>query len=300
VKPIQNNINIKQCPVCGNDEFSLFLKTKDFFLTGEDFKLDKCTHCGFVFTNPIPKLTELSKYYDSPDYLSHTASSFSFTSQVYKLFRNANIKNKFKLVNSHAKGKTILDIGCGTGELLHYFQQKGWDVSGVEPNQSARKFASGNYKISVFNEDELNNFEKSGFDVISMWHVLEHVPDLNSRMDQLSKLIKKDGLIIIALPNLDSPDAVKYESYWAGLDVPRHLYHFTKDTLQRLLKQHNMELIESVPMKFDAYYVSLLSEKYLGKKIPYLPAFINGMRSNLQAKKSNNYSSMIYVIKPNQ
>ncbi len=294
-----NTKTINKCPVCGKNDFSLFLETKDYFLTQEDFSVDQCRNCGFVFTNPIPGSSELSKYYDSTDYLSHTADTFSFTGQVYKLFRNANIKNKFVLVNNKAKGKTILDIGCGTGELMNYFKKKGWDVRGVEPNHSARSFASKKYGIAVYDESGLNKFEESSFDVISMWHVLEHVPDLNGRMNQLKKLLKKDGLLVIALPNLDSPDAIKYGPKWAGLDVPRHLYHFTKNTFELLLKAHKMELIETIPMKFDAYYVSLLSEKYLGRKIPYFPAFLNGLRSNLHARKDNNYSSMIYIINPN-
>ena len=288
---------IKKCPICGSNKFSVFLKTKDYFLTQEEFTLDQCDQCGFVFTNPIPALHELEKYYDSPDYLSHTANKPSFTGTVYKLFRNANIKKKFKLVDHYANGKNLLDIGCGTGELLSHFKNKGWNVKGVEPNQSARKFASQNYNIAVFDEIELDNFKAESFDVISMWHVLEHVPDLNKRMVQLRRLVKKEGLIVIALPNLASPDAQKYRSHWAGLDVPRHLYHFTKTTFSLLLKKHKMELLKSIPMKFDAFYVSLLSEKYLGKKIPYLPAFINGLQSNTAARKENNYSSMIFVVK---
>ena len=299
VKLNQKKVKIKHCPVCSKDDFSLFLKTRDYFLTQEDFTIDKCANCGFVFTNPIPPLSELPKYYDSPDYLSHTANASSFTAKVYKLFRNANIKNKFKLVNRYAKGKSILDIGCGTGELLNYFQEEGWKTRGVEPNQSARIFATKNYQLEVFDENELNSFEENSFDVISMWHVLEHVPDLSGRMKQLKRLVKKDGLLVIALPNLDSPDAAKYGPYWAGLDVPRHLYHFTEDTFRGLLENHKMELIKSIPMKFDAFYVSLLSEKYLKKSFPHLPAVINGFRSNLSASRDNNYSSMIFVVKLN-
>jgi len=299
VKLKQEKVEIKKCPVCSKDDFSLFLKTKDYFLTQETFTLDKCRNCGFVFTNPIPSQSELSKYYDSPDYLSHTANTTSLTALVYKLFRNANIKRKFKLVNQYTKEKTILDIGCGTGELLNYFKHNGWNTQGVEPNQSARNFAEKNYQLEVFDEQELNSFEENSVDVISMWHVLEHVPDLNSRMKQLKRLVKKDGLLVIALPNLDSPDAIKYGPHWAGLDVPRHLYHFTKDTFKVLLKNHSMKLIESIPMKFDAFYVSMLSEKYLKSSFPQIPAIVNGFRSNLIARRNNNYSSMIFVIKTN-
>lgn len=300
VKPKAITREIKECPVCGKNDFSLFLNTQDYFLTQEEFTIDKCLSCGFVFTNPIPIESELSKYYDSPDYLSHTANKTSLTGEIYKMFRSVNIKNKYKLVSSYTKGKSILDIGCGTGELLNFFKQKGWDVQGVEPNQSARAFASRRYNIDVFNENELDKFEENSFNVISMWHVLEHVPDLDDRMKQLNKLVKKDGLILIALPNLNSPDAVKYGKQWAGLDVPRHLYHFTKHTLQVLLKRHKMELIDSIPMKFDAYYVSLLSEKYLKHSLPFIPAFVNGLQSNLKARRDNNYSSMIFVIRPSK
>lgn len=291
---------IQNCPVCGNNSFSTFLKTRDYFLTQTTFTLDQCNECGFVFTNPVPLLADLPKYYDSPDYLSHTADTFSLTGQVYKMFRKANIKNKYKLVNRYKQGKSLLDIGCGTGELLNHFNKMGWNVNGIEPNSSARSFAVKNYNIPVFAENGLDKFDKESFDVISMWHVLEHVPDLNGRMIQLKKLVKNDGLLIIALPNLNSPDAIKYGPHWAGLDVPRHLYHFTKDTFQTLLQKHNMELLESVPMKFDAFYVSLLSEKYLRKGIPYVPAFISGLKSNAHARKNNNYSSMIFVVKPNK
>ncbi|MCF6169719.1 MAG: class I SAM-dependent methyltransferase [Bacteroidales bacterium] len=288
---------IEDCPVCGKNEFSPFLETRDYFLTQEVFSLVQCKHCSFVFTNPRPLDNKLHAYYNSPDYLSHTVDSFSFTGAIYKRLRNANIRNKFKLVNSFKQGKKLLDIGCGTGELLSYFKNKGWEVKGIEPNKSARSFAQKSHHLDVIDETGLDKLEPESFDVISMWHVLEHVPDLNGRMMQLNKLLNKEGRIVIALPNLGSPDARKYGAFWAGLDVPRHLYHFTQSTLQLLLKKHEMELVGSFPLKFDAYYVSLLSEKYLKRKVPYFPAFVNGLRSNFNAKKNNNYSSMIFVIK---
>lgn len=297
MKPTNQSNTIFKCPVCGHEEFTLFLKTRDFFLTQEEFSLDQCSTCNFVFTNPIPTLSSLSKYYDSPDYLSHTANSYSIKGEIYKIFRRINIKKKFKYVDHLAKGKSILDIGCGTGELLNYFQKMGWDTMGIEPNPSARTFAKKSYQLQIYDEESLSNLKENSFNVISMWHVLEHVPDLSGRMEQVKRLLQKDGLLLIALPNLDSPDAIKYGPHWAGLDVPRHLYHFTQETFEVLLKAHNMELIRSIPMKFDAYYVSLLSENYLKKSLAFIPALLNGFRSNFRARKENNYSSMIFVIK---
>ncbi len=288
---------IDRCQVCGESDFSLYLETRDYFLTQETFLLDKCNSCGFVFTNPVPVEEELSRYYDSPDYLSHETSSNNFTSLIYNILRNFNIRLKFSNINKFQKRGSILDIGCGTGELLHYFKNKGWEVSGIEPNPKAREFAIKAYQLPVYEEEKLDSFEENSFDVISMWHVLEHVPDLNGRMEQLRRLIKKEGTIFIALPNLASPDAEKYDKLWAGLDVPRHLYHFTEDSFLKLLKKHKMSLIKSTPLKLDAYYVSLLSEKYRENKLPYFAAFFSGLQSNRKARRSNNYSSMVFAVK---
>lgn len=292
----QPKTHIKSCPICESTGFKTYLQTKDYFLTQEDFKIVQCKQCEFIFTNPIPSIDDLSKYYDSPDYLSHTVNK-SVTGFIYDSLRNLNIKKKYRLISSLSDGNKILDIGQGTGEFLNYFKQKGWETLGVEPNKSARKFAIDNYQLKVFDENELDKLEENSFDVITLWHVLEHVPDLNSRIIQIKKLIKTNGSVVIALPNIESPDATKYGEYWAGLDVPRHLYHFSEDSIKNLLDKYDMNLVSSHPMKFDAYYVSLLSEKYMKAKLPYVPAFINGFRSNLSAREKNNYSSMIFVAK---
>ena len=287
--------HIEKCPVCSSKELSAYITTKDYFFTQEEFTLSKCDNCNFVFTNPIPE--EQEKYYETTNYLSHNTSDNGAIGKLYNKLRNINIKRKYKLVSSYIATGSILDIGCGTGELLNFFKENNWSVTGVEPNDTARAFTKSNYKIEINEEDKLDQFEANSFDVITMWHVLEHVPDLNKRIKQISNLLKKDGTIFIALPNLDSPDSKKYKKYWSALDVPRHLYHFTQNSFTELISKHNMKLIHAEPMKFDAYYVSMLSEKYLQNSM-YLPsAFITGLISNLKARKKNNYSSMIYVVK---
>jgi len=288
-------IEILSCPICGNKEFSLYLKTKDFFFTQEEFSLSKCKSCSLVFTNPIPQ--DISKYYDTTDYLSHNTGDNGILGKIYSTLRNINIKRKYNLVSKYNHQGNILDIGCGTGELLSFFNNKKWNAVGIEPNNSARKFAINKHGITVFDEKKLTSLTPDTFDVISMWHVLEHVPDLHKRISQVSKLLKKDGTIFIALPNLSSPDSLKYKEYWSALDVPRHLYHFNQETFETLISLHNMKLIHAEPMKFDSYYVSMLSEKYLKNKL-YIPlAVINGFISNIKAKRKNNYSSMIFVVK---
>ena len=216
---------------------------------------------------------------------------------MYSFIRNLNISRKYKLVSSYVSRGTILDIGCGTGELLSYFKSRKWETLGIEPDNEARKFASQVNRISVLEESHIKDIDSNSKDVVSMWHVLEHVEELNERIVQIKRIVKDDGVMIFALPNLNSPDAIKYGKFWAGLDVPRHLYHFTEETFSRLMSKHCLKLVESVPMKFDAYYVSMLSEKYRGGSFGKLKAVMEGYRSNRRAKKDNNYSSMIFVVK---
>ena len=288
---------LSKCPSCKSNQFESYLKTKDYFLSQEDFNLDKCRNCGLVFTNPIPRLDQLSRYYDSPDYLSHTANSKTPKAILYNRLRDLNLTNKYKMISGFVSEGKALDIGQGTGEFLNFLKRKGWQVTGVEPNESAREFAKKNYQIDVFEEDSLKNLDKNSFDLITMWHVLEHVPDLHERLNEIKLLIKKEGFLVIAVPNLNAPDAVKYKDKWAALDVPRHLYHFTADSMERLLQQYDFKIEATFPLKMDAYYVSMLSEKYLGKSVAPLRAFFAGYQSNRMARKNNNYSSMVFVAR---
>ncbi|MCB2208644.1 MAG: class I SAM-dependent methyltransferase [Bacteroidetes bacterium] len=289
---------IEKCPVCENTETELFVATQDFFLTGESFNIVKCKVCSFVFTNPIPEKNHLTAYYESPDYISHTLKKWDVKSYIYQKIRKINIKNKFKIVSKYQNNGHILDVGCGTGELLKYFKDKNWETTGIEPAEQARNFAIENYQLDIFPENKLQQFGDSKFDVITMWHVLEHVVDLNDRLALLRELLKPGAKMIIAVPNIESYDAAFYGKFWAAFDVPRHLYHFSKQSLTMLIEKHGLQLEAIYPMKFDAYYVSLLSEKYRKSGIAAYPkAIINGYSSNRQASRSGNYSSMIFVVK---
>jgi len=290
-----NGLIDRICPLCKQKENKLFLNTSDFFFTKQDFTLAKCDQCGFIYTNPIPDPDSLATYYESEDYLSHKSDNKGLLSAVYKSIRKINIKTKFRLVQQYKELGNVLEIGTGTGELLYYFYKNGWNVTGVEPNDYARNFAISNFKLNILNEDQISELQAKSYDIVMLWHVLEHVYDLEGRMKQIKKLVKDNGYVVIAVPNIDSYDFKKYGKYWAGLDVPRHLYHFSEPTMRKLLQTYSLKLIASYPMKFDAYYVSLLSEKYLGSKLPYFNALFNGFRSNQNASRNNNYSSMIFV-----
>lgn len=284
------------CPVCDESRIELFGEIKDHFLTRETFHLSKCEHCGFLFTNPRPEKTDLGKYYQSEEYFSHSKKKKGLISFLYNSVKNYALQQKYRLITKHKKSGRILDIGCATGEFLHHFKTRGWQTMGIEPADQPRNFAIENYGLEVKPEESISNLEPESFDVITMWHVLEHVPDLNTRIKQIYRLLKPDGFLLIALPNYLSWEARHYKTYWAGYDVPRHLYHFTPDTISLLLKKYSFTISNIIPMKFDAFYVSLLSEKYISGTLNYLSAFINGIKSNREAsKRTNNYSSLIYL-----
>ena len=288
---------VKNCPVCGSETFEPFLSGKDYFLTGEKFEIVKCSDCGFRFTTPRPVATDLGRYYESTEYISHSDTRKGLFAAVYQQVRKYTLARKLTMISKFQQQGEILDIGCATGQFLNYMSEHGWKTTGIEPDEKTRERAITEYGLQVFPEEKLNFLSKSSFDVITMWHVLEHVSDLNGRMKQLKELLKPQGTIIIAVPNCDSYDAKKYGQFWAGYDLPRHLYHFTKSDVKLLLEKNGFTLVNILPMKFDAFYVSLLSEKYKSGKMRWMPALWNGFWSNLKARQNNGHSSLIYVIK---
>jgi 2-polyprenyl-3-methyl-5-hydroxy-6-metoxy-1,4-benzoquinol methylase len=289
---------IYYCPVCENKQFREFLKGKDYFLTGEEFVIVECSACGFRFTNPRPDEKEITRYYDSPDYIAHDAGKETLLTAIYKSIRKITIRNKYSLVKKYSSGKVIMDIGCGTGEFLYYCRKKNYLTTGIEPNVKARTFATDILKLNVYNENKLFDFPPATFDVVTMWHVLEHVHKLNERLRLIKLLLKPGGILIVAVPDSDSWDALKYKHAWAAYDLPRHLYHFTQTSVKQLVNKNGLDVTGIVPLKFDAFYISLLSEKYSSGKQNYFNALKNGILSNLNGRKNKkNYSSMVYICK---
>lgn len=288
---------LKNCPVCGSEIFEPFISGKDYFLSGEKFEIVKCTDCGLRFTNPRPKAEELGKYYESAEYISHSDSKQGLFAAVYQQVRKYTLGRKLALINKFQKKGEILDIGCATGQFLNYMSEHGWKTTGIEPDDKTRARAIAEFGLQVFPEEKLNAFAKASFDVITMWHVLEHVSDLKGRMAQIKDLLKPQGTLLIAVPNCNAGDAQTYGEFWAGYDLPRHLYHFTKLDMILLVEHFGFTIVKIIPMKFDAFYVSLLSEKYKSGKMRWVPALWNGFWSNLNSGGNKGHSSLIYVIK---
>jgi 2-polyprenyl-3-methyl-5-hydroxy-6-metoxy-1,4-benzoquinol methylase len=289
---------LTSCPVCENQTFRPFLTCTDYTVSKKEFTIVECASCGFKFTNPRPLESDLGAYYQSEDYISHSNTRKGLISKLYQFVRNHTLKGKLKLINRLNRGPgAILDIGCGTGEFLNVCSRSGWNTIGIEPDPGARKYGSEEYKLDVREEEALKGLQEGLYDIISMWHVLEHVPRLNERIAQIKRLLKPNGHIIIAVPNCSSKDALKYGRYWAAWDVPRHLYHFTPRDLRALVGKHGMKLVQVLPMRFDSYYVSMLSEKYRTGKVRLAPAFFSGLGSNVSAgANGETWSSQIYII----
>jgi 2-polyprenyl-3-methyl-5-hydroxy-6-metoxy-1,4-benzoquinol methylase len=289
--------NHTQCPVCKGINFKEHLKCKDYTVSQETFTIVECQTCSFKFTNPIPDLSHLGDYYKSEDYISHSDTKKGLISKIYHLVRSRTLKTKLSLVEKHVSRGTILDYGCGTGAFIKTCKDSGWGVYGMEPDSGARATASEQNLNVAENKSGLNGIKDQSLNAITLWHVLEHVTDLKDTLDFFWNKLNKQGVLIIAVPNHKGHDARYYKEYWAAYDVPRHLYHFERATMIRLLEISGFVLKETKPMKFDSFYVSMLSEKYKTGSINYLKAFLTGLKSNLSANISGEYSSLIYVFK---
>lgn len=280
------------CSICQNEEYVIEITCKDFTVSQKNFDIVSCKNCGFWQTYLVPEQSEISNYYESEQYISHSDKKESFFDKIYHLVRRYAIIQKTNLVKRHVPQGTILDFGCGTGYFLEHCKKNGFEVFGIEPNSTARNIAAKK-DIPVY--DNINFIHGKKFDAISLWHVLEHLYNPKQYIETFYNLLNKKGILILALPNRNSYDAKKYKEYWAGYDVPRHLSHFTEKDLVNLTKD-NFRLLEKTPMYFDAFYVSMLSEKYMGSKNYFFNGLYYGLVSNIRAVKSAEYSSLIYVF----
>jgi 2-polyprenyl-3-methyl-5-hydroxy-6-metoxy-1,4-benzoquinol methylase len=268
------------------------ITTKDYLVSDEEFQLLYDQELDMLKTYPIPE--NIAKYYESKNYISHADKSKSLADYLYNVVKSFTLKSKVYLINQYVKeNKTLLDIGAGTGDFLLKAKKSNWLVEGVEPNEKARNSA---YKKGVDVKESLGQIHQR-FNVISLWHVLEHLPNLENSIIEIKSKLEDEGILIIAVPNFKSYDAKHYKEFWAAYDTPRHLWHFSKTSIEKIFGKHSMAIIETRPMYFDSFYVSLLSQKHKTQKNNYLKAFITGLISNIKAIRTKEYSSMIYILK---
>jgi 2-polyprenyl-3-methyl-5-hydroxy-6-metoxy-1,4-benzoquinol methylase len=274
---------------------NIYLKVKDHSVSGEEFELLIDDELQLLKTYPQPDAEVLGRYYESDDYISHTDSRRSLFEKLYHVVKQKALRDKVKLIEKvHPVKSRLLDIGAGTGDFLVQAKGSGWNIMGIEPSAKAKGIA---LKKEVTFIDTIDLIDANSVDVVTMWHVLEHVPDVEKQISDLKRIVKPDGVIIIAVPNFKSYDALHYGKFWAAYDVPRHLWHFSKTAIEKLFALQGMHLVKVIPMKFDSFYVSLLSEKYKTGKMNFIKGFLTGLRSNIKASGNSEYSSHIYIIK---
>jgi len=277
-----------------------YLNCKDHTVSGEEYSVMFNEEYKMLVTSPVPK--NLFNYYKSKNYISHTDSKKTFFDKAYQVVKKITLKHKLRLINESLRTqnsmyrpeKNILDVGAGTGEFLKVCKNNSWKVFGTEPNNDARTIA---VKKGIVLERDISKFSNQKFEIITLWHVLEHVENLSEYISNLNTMLSDCGRLIIAVPNFNSDDAKYYKEFWAAFDVPRHLWHFSQQSIHRLFLKENMLVEKTIPMKFDSYYVSLLSEKYKNGKSNFMSALYRGFVSNWKARASSEYSSLIYVIK---
>lgn len=289
------------CPACAGTDIRENLRIRDHSVSGETFQVWHCMDCGLKFTQDAPDSASIGRYYRSEDYVSHTETRKGLVNRLYHAVRSHTLGQKRLLVSNGvtAPRPSILDYGCGTGAFLQVMNAAGWNTTGLEPDPLARQNASQHHGIRADEPGRLTSMPDATFDVVTLWHVLEHVHELQETLDHLQRVLKPDGTMYIAVPNHKSSDALHYGGSWAAWDLPRHLYHFSPATMRRLLSRKGLTVTHTLPMWFDAYYVSLLSEKYRKNGfIGYFGALLQGTLSNLTALANRERcSSLIYVIR---
>lgn len=292
-------ISYTHCPVCGSSAVHYALKAVDHTVSGESFDILQCAGCSVRFTQDIPDVSGIGRYYRSEAYISHTNTRKGIVNNLYHFARKFTRTSKKRLIGQTtglSKGD-LLDIGAGTGAFVHYMRGAGWNAAGLEQDTEAIKNAAALFDIELKPSASLFELPPEHFDVITLWHVLEHVHPLHEYMEQLKRLCRPDGRIFIAVPNYTSYDANKYDGSWAAYDVPRHLYHFSPASMEVLTKMHGLTIKGIRPMWLDSFYVSLLSEKYKHGKGNILRGLWNGLVSDNHALyNTRRASSLIYIV----
>ena len=282
------------CPWCGKPTNHSYLKVKDFFLTQEDFDILQCDQCGLLFTTPRPAPEVIGNYYKSETYYSHQKNQHGFIPRVYEMVKSINLRNKVNMAIGGLPHGRLLDIGCGVGDFLLQVKKKNWEILGIEPSDDAKAIAKDRLGIMPLLPSESCSLPDQTFDVITMWHVLEHVDDLKTQTKELMRLLKPGGRLIIALPNFQSFDCQYYKEKWAAWDVPRHLNHFSPGCIRGIIQSLGFKYIDTQKLRWDSYYISFLSEKYLGHSLPLIRGAWVGLKSNCKARRTGMYSSLVY------
>jgi len=297
--PLMCKIHYMHCPVCGSANLENKLQARDHTVSNELFWIVECKDCSLRFTQDVPDDVDIAPYYKSDEYISHSNTKKGLVNRLYHVVRKRTLAQKRKLVHKATglDNGNLLDIGSGTGAFIHEMKEHGWKTTGLEPDSDARRIAKDSYNVELDESGLLYRLPDDWYDAVTLWHVLEHVHDLQGYVQKLKAVLKPEGKLIIAVPNYTALDESIYKGWWAAYDVPRHLYHFSPRSMQTLMEKNGLKIIACKPLWFDSFYISLLSSKYKKGKLQLIPAFFNGLRSNLKAMGNvKKCSSVIYII----
>lgn len=289
-----------KCPLCKSSAIIKRFACIDQFATGEEFDIFECSDCGLAFTQNFPDEKEIDRYYESPAYISHSNTNKGIVNRVYHLVRKIMLRKKARRVEQLTgfKNGRLLDYGAGTGHFARLMKSRGWDVTAIEKNDKARELAAREFDFNMLPVEALAAIKDKELDAVTMWHVMEHIQEPDNMWRELHRILADDGIAIIALPNSISYDALKYKEHWAAYDVPRHLWHFTPDTIAHWGGKHGFTLEKQYTMPFDGFYISMLSEQYKGTRLHTIRGFWNGFKGWVaQWHRSSASSSIIYVFK---
>lgn len=292
--------NIDKCPLCEGKRFEKMMTCIDHYATEEPFDIWRCRECGFLFTQAFPVEAEMGRYYESPDYIPHSDTNKGIVNRIYHWVRACMLSRKARLIRHYSgldRG-VLLDIGAGTGYFPYHMKKKGWKVLATEKSAAAREFARTHFCIDMEEPEATEQQKDKSFDVITLWHVMEHLEHLNETWEILHRILKDRGTLFVAVPNPVSSDAMKYKEMWAAYDVPRHLWHFSPSVMERFGNKHGFFPVARRPMPFDGFYASMLSEKYRKSRFPFFKGIVNGTGTWLSSLgNKDRSSSMIYIFK---
>lgn len=295
-----NTINHSSCPLCKRSRITKRFTCKDHFATNEEFEVYECADCGFVFTQGIPDEKEIGRYYESQTYISHSNTRKGLLNKIYHCVRTIMLRRKVNLIEELTllKNGNILDYGAGTGYFARAMEKAGWYVTAIEKSPQARELAQKEFGFNIYPENHLQQIEDKELDVVTLWHVMEHIQNLDAFWEELYRILDDTGIAVIAVPNSKSYDARYYKENWAAYDVPRHLWHFTPTTIMRWGEKHNFILEREYTMPFDGFYISMLSERYKGSSMSAVRGFMTALKGWFaQWTRRDASSSIIYVFR---
>jgi 2-polyprenyl-3-methyl-5-hydroxy-6-metoxy-1,4-benzoquinol methylase len=296
---VSNTFHITSCPVCSSQEFSTFKKVTDWLVSKEVFTISQCDNCKFKFTANAPVEQNIGPYYNSEEYVEHSDTKSGVIYTVYHYARNLMLRFKLNKIKSMTSGKKLLDVGSGSGYFINHMKQNGYEVTGVEISDKAVELCNSKFGIKANSPaDFLAEKLDKDFDIISLWHVFEHVYTFNEYFDLFAKSLKKDGTLILALPNSNSADAQIYKDHWAAYDTPRHLWHFTPATLSRFAEARGFEVVKKYRLPLDPFFNAMVSASYK-KGFKFLPiSVLKGLYSLIISLfNKDKSSSLIYFLK---